>query len=264
MTRLLLPRVDVSLLAEVSVFMDSKVVQFTPPKIRMDRLQSSKPIYRMAKKKKDSAEITLYGIVGQSFWSDGVSASKFRDDLKALGEVKDISLRINSEGGDVFEGLTMYNLLVDHGAKITVHVDGLAASIASVIAMAGDEIRMGEGSFMMIHNPWGGAVGDANAMRRMADLLDKVKDQVANIYVARTKNSKNKVSTWMDDETWMNAEESKKKGFAEVVEERIAAAASVSKPDWYNNLPSELRPNRAAAMKLRAKTAALLTPGQKK
>ena len=217
----------------------------------------TKSNYRMVKKK-DRGEIILYGVIGDSFWTEGISAAKFRDDLKALGDVKIIDLRINSDGGDVFDGKAMYNLLADHPAKIIVHVDGLAASIASLIAMAGDEIRMGEGAYMMIHNPWGGAIGGSDDMRRMADLLDSVKDTVVNTYVARTKNSKNKVSQWMDEETWMTAEEALKNGFATFVSEPVrAAAAVITKPEMYKHLPSELRPNRAIAAKALAKVAAL-------
>lgn len=213
--------------------------------------------YRMAKKN-DRGEIVLYGPIGASFWSDGITASKFKQDLKDMGSVKTIDLRINSEGGDVFDGQTMYALLAEHKADVIVHVDGLAASIASLIAMAGKEIHMAAGAFMMIHNPWGGTVGDSADMRRMADLLDRVKDQVANAYVARTNNKKEKISQWMDEETWMTAEDAKDMGFADFISEPVRAAASVFKPELFKNLPSELRPNRALAMKMLSRVATLV------
>ena len=99
----------------------------------------------------DEAEILIYEDVGEG-WFGGVTAKQFADELKALGSVKTINLRLNSAGGDVFDGLAIYRRLVDHPAKIVSHIDGLAASIASVIAMAGDEIRISESGFLMIHN----------------------------------------------------------------------------------------------------------------
>lgn len=214
-------------------------------------------IYRMSAKG-DDAEIVLYGVIGESFWSKGVTLEQFRNDLKALGKVKKIDLRINSDGGDVFDGRAMYSLLADHPAKIVAHVDGLAASIASVIAMAGDEIRMADGSFMMIHNPWGGAVGDANDMRRMADLLDSVAGTIINTYAARTKQKPDKIRELMDAETWMTANEAKTLGFTDFVAEPVKAAASVRDPDLYKNLPSALRPKRSLAIAAANKIAALI------
>lgn len=219
--------------------------------------RETKSHYKMAKKK-DRGEILLYGNIGDSFWTEGISAKKFQDDLKSMGSIKDLDIRINSEGGDVFDGKAIYNLLVSHSAKKTVYVDGIAASIASLIAMAGDEIIMGDGSFIMIHNPWGGAIGDARKMRSMATLLDQVKDTVVNTYAARTNNSKANIAQWMDDETWMNAKESQKKGFATEISENIKVAASVSMPEMYTNLPSELRPNRIKAAKTIAKVASFI------
>ncbi len=101
--------------------------------------------YRVVNRGKDSAEIYLYGAIGGDWMGEGITAKQFADDLKALGPVKKIDLRINSEGGSVFDGKAMYSLLNAHSANITVHVDGLAASAASFIAMAGDTIEIAEG-----------------------------------------------------------------------------------------------------------------------
>jgi ATP-dependent protease ClpP protease subunit len=214
--------------------------------------------YRMAAKGA-KGEIYLYGVIGQTFFSDGVSATQFKDDLKALGPVTSLDVRINSEGGDVFEGRTMYSLLAEHKASKTVYVDGLAASAASLIAMAGDEIRMGDGTFMMIHNPWGMSVGDANEMRRTADLLDSVGKTLVDTYAARTKNTPADVKQWMDAETWMSAQEAVDKGFADSVTEPVRVAAAIRRPQAFKHLPAALQPNRIAANAAAARIAALTT-----
>jgi ATP-dependent protease ClpP protease subunit len=213
------------------------------------KIATSKPPsgYRMAAKG-DRGEIYLYGAIGGDFFGGGVSAKQFADDLKAMKSVKTIDLRINSEGGDVFDGKTMYSLLRDHGAKIVVHVDGLAASAASFVAMAGDEIMIAEGAFIMIHNPWTVAVGNAADLRQTADLLDTVGQTIADVYAARTKQPMAKITQWLADETWMTADESVKNGFADTMVANLKVAASVREPSRYKHLPSALFPKRAAAL----------------
>lgn len=178
------------------------------------------------KAKDAEAEIMLYGDVGDS-WFGGVTAKQFADDLKALGNVTTINLRINSPGGDVFQGLTIYRLLVDHKAKVIAHIDGLAASIASVIAMAAEEIRISEAGFLMIHNAWGVALGSADDMRTMANLLDKTTASIRDVYVARTGKTADEVSAWMDAETWFTADEAVEHGFATSVADNMRLAARV-------------------------------------
>lgn len=176
------------------------------------------------KAKGTEAEVYLYGDVGDS-WFGGVTAKQFADDLKAAGKVDTIHLHINSPGGDVFDGLSIYRLLVDHKAKVIVHIDGLAASIASVIAMAGDEIHMSESGFLMIHNAWGIAFGSAAEMRTMADLLDKTTASIRDVYVARTGKTADKVKGWMDEETWFTAQEALDNGFVTEVANNMKLAA---------------------------------------
>lgn len=195
-------------------------------------------------------EIYLYGVIGDSWFGDGVSAKQFAADLKALGAVKTIDLRINSEGGDVFQGQTMYSLLTQHEAKVIVHIDGLAASAASFVAMAGNEIEIAEGAFVMIHNARGGMWGEADDLRKYADLIETVNGTIRDIYVARTKNETKKVKDWMDAETWFTGKEAVDAGFANRVVENLKVAASVSKPDQYRHLPAALRPRRALAARM--------------
>jgi ATP-dependent Clp protease protease subunit len=147
------------------------------------------------------------------------------------GAVDTIDVRINSGGGDVFDGLAIYRQLVEHQARVIAHVDGLAASIASVIAMAGDEIRISESGFIMIHDAWGITVGTAGDMRQMADMLDTTSSAITDVYAARTKVARGQLRTWMEGETWFTGKEAVDSGLADVVDEnlRIAAHLDLSK-----------------------------------
>ena len=126
-------------------------------------------------------DLMLYGEIGA--W--GISANQFARDLKALGDVSQINLHVHSPGGDVFEGMAMYNLLRNHPARVEGTVDGLAASMGSVILMAANVIRIPENAMIMVHKPWGIQGGDADEMRRYADLLDKVEDSLVAAYSTR-------------------------------------------------------------------------------
>jgi len=220
-----------------------------------------------------NAEIFLYDIIG-SGWMGGIGAEQFAGDLRALGSVRTIDLRINSDGGDVFEGRTIYTLLNEHPANIVVHVDGLAASIASLIAMAGDEIRMADGAMMMIHNAWGLAIGNSVDMRKQADLLDMVDQGLVKTYCARTKMAPAACAAMMAAETWMSSDDAVKNGFADSTSAPMQVAARVrdlvAREDGrivpitqrFRNVPANLRPRRAAAAADTAALRQLMTPGR--
>jgi ATP-dependent Clp protease protease subunit len=201
--------------------------------------------YRIVARSSDAAEMYLYGPIGESFFSDGVSAKQVANDLKKIGNVKTLDVRINSEGGDVFDGKAIYSLLTENKAKVRVHIDGLAASAASFIAMAGDEINISEGGFVMIHDAYAGVQGRAADMRQMADLLDSVNGTIVDVYAARTKQDKGKIREWMSAETWFTGADAVKNGFATHMVENLKVAASVRDPKMFKNLPTSLRPNRA-------------------
>jgi ATP-dependent Clp endopeptidase proteolytic subunit ClpP len=165
------------------------------------------------KLKDGAAEIALFDEIG--LW--GISASDFHEDLKALGNVKDINLYIDSPGGEVMQGFNIYNMLTRHKAKIHVQIDGMAASIASVIAMAGDDIAMAENAMMMIHNPTGFVVGDSGDMRQIATVLDKMKNNIIRAYSKKTGKDDDEIAGLMDDETWMDAQEALDNGFADEI-----------------------------------------------
>lgn len=196
--------------------------------------------YKMIAKADKSADIYLYGDVGDG-WFGGVSAAQFAQDLKALGNVTTIDLRINSNGGDVFDGLAIHRQLIDHKAKIVAHIDGIAASIASVIAMAADEVYMSESGFFMIHNASGQVFGTAEEARQLADLLDSVSGQIADVYASRTSQTKAQVQKWMNAETWFNSTDALAKGFVTQIAENLKVAACLNPKKYkFKNHPSNI------------------------
>ena len=179
-----------------------------------------------AKADKSQAEIIIYGVIGNSFWEDGISDVNFQKELKALGDVKKITVRLNSVGGDVFQGWAIYNLLKQHKAEITVHIDGIAASIASIIALAGDKIVMGEGSQMMIHSAWTYTAGNARDLESVIDRLLSIDEQLIKTYAAKTKKDREYMRGLVQAETWFTAEQAVEEGLAdEVAGESLAIAA---------------------------------------
>jgi len=191
------------------------------------------------KSKAESAEILIYEDIGAG-WLGGISAKQFVEDLKDLKKVADINVRINSDGGSVFDGNTIYNALKRHSARVTVDIDGLAASIASIIAMAGDEIRIAENGMLMIHDPWMVAGGTADELRDAADTMDKVQEQLVNTYVKRTDGDAEQIAQWMNEETWMNADEALERGFVDSITEESKMAACVRDKTRYKHVPENL------------------------
>ncbi len=167
----------------------------------------------------NEATLYLYDIIGYDFWSGGgITAKQFAKDLVALGN-KTLHLRVNSPGGDVFEGRAMVAALQSYPGKVIAHIDGLAASAASFLVMHADEIEMTDGSFMMIHNGWTCVCGDRHDMASTIGLLEKIDASIADDYHKKSGLSVKKLSEWMDAETWFTAAEAVKHGLAN----RIAA-----------------------------------------
>lgn len=186
-------------------------------------MKSVKQWYSMKAAEK-TAEIYIYDEIGAGFFG-GVSAKQFVDDLNALGKVETINLYINSPGGDVFDGVAIFNALKRNKAQIAVHIDGLAASIASIIAMAGNSITIAENGMVMIHDPWSFSIGNAAEMRKQADVLDQVAGTLVNTYTARTGLDADEVKALMGAETWFDAEQAVTKGFADKKSEPVKMAA---------------------------------------
>lgn len=185
--------------------------------------------FKMKTTSKEVADISIDGeIVSDSWLESDTSASDFRDSLKSLGDVKTINLSINSPGGSVFDGIAIYNMLKSNPAQVNVIVQGLAGSIASVIAMAGDKLIMNSGSMLMIHNPFTMTMGNAKEMRAMADTLDQIAESSVDIYNSKTGLDKDTIRSVMDAETWLTADEAIEAGWADEKADTPAVMQSVS------------------------------------
>lgn len=184
---------------------------------------------RNAADSSEEAELLIYGdISDETWWGDEVTPRQFHDDLATL-EGKDLCVRINSGGGDVFAAVAIYNQLKTYGGKVTTRIDGLAASAATIIACAGEQVIMPSNALFMIHNPAMFAFGgyDANEMRECAAQLDVVKQTIVNTYLTRSSLSEEELCQMMDDETWMTADEALDYGFVDTVDEKEAVTNSL-------------------------------------
>jgi ATP-dependent Clp protease, protease subunit len=190
-----------------------------------------------AKADQKTAEISIYDEIG--YW--GVTAKQFIGDLKAV-DATTIKLAINSPGGAVFDALAIYNALRQHPAAVEVTIMGVAASAASVIAMAGDTIVMPENAFMMIHNPLNMAYGNADDLREMADVLDKIGASLIGIYARRTGLPDDEIKALLDAETWLNAEEAVTKGFADELQAELKVAAAFDMERLPENVRASIAP----------------------
>lgn len=161
--------------------------------------------------------ISIYDVIGYDYWTgDGVTAKRIAGALRNMGPGP-VTVNINSPGGDMFEGLAIYNLLREHDGDVTVKVLGLAASAASVIAMAGDIIQIARAGFFMIHNCWVVAIGNRNDLRAVADTLEPFDAAMADIYVARTGKDLAEVQQQMDGETWIGGSSAVEQGYADAL-----------------------------------------------
>lgn len=172
-------------------------------------------------KRGDAAELAIYSDIGKG----GITPQEFYESLSALGKPARLNVRINSNGGDVAHGFAIHSILSRHPAHKVVTVDGVAASIASVIAMAGDEIVMPQNAMMMIHNPWGVAAGGSKEIASFAEALEIMRDGIVHVYSERTKLSADRIKAMMDRETRLSAKDAKSLGFAT----HVVGSASASR-----------------------------------
>lgn len=202
------------------------------------------------------ADIYLYGDVeADSWWSDSeTSAKSFKDRLEELGNVNKINLHINSLGGDVIEGIAIFNLLKQHQANVNVYVDGFACSIASVIAMAGDTVYMPKNTMMMIHNCWSWVAGNAKEMRKTADDLDKIMETSIESYLSKVKIEREELTKLLDAETWLTAEECYEKGFAD---ELLPLSETVAQQSATKTIDKLLQENKQLKEQAKEKTVTM-------
>lgn len=172
--------------------------------------------------------LDIFDTIGEDFFGFGVSSRSVSELLASNPDADVIKVRINSSGGDVFEGNTIFNLLKAHAAEVHVEVHGLAASMASIVALAGDTVTMAENAMFMIHNPWAVVLGNAEGMRKKAELLDKVKATLVDVYARASGKTKGKVSKMMNAETWLTAKEAKAEGFIDKVVESFESTPAAN------------------------------------
>jgi len=208
-------------LPEVRAFAPIRSLQWDT---RDDAMARWAPEVRAAEAGREDV-ISIYDVIGEDFWTgEGFTSKRLAGALRSIGE-RDVTVNINSPGGDFFEGVAIYNLLREHRGRVTVKVMGLAASAASIIAMAGDEILIGRASFVMIHNAWGVSVGNRHDLRSAADMLEPFDDAMADVYAARSGKPKAEMAKLMDAETWFNGAQAVERGLADgfLSEDEIAA-----------------------------------------
>ncbi len=191
-------------------------------------------------KSETEVDVTIFDVIGDGFFG-GVSPKEVDAALRKIPEAEQINVFINSPGGDVFAGMAIYNLLKMHKANVTVHVIGWAASAASVIAMAGDQIVMDDNAMMVIHDPWSCMCGTAAEFREAAESLDRIEGTIVATYAARTGQTAKTVAAMMEAETWMTAQEALDLGFAtEIIAAKKAAAMIGGLTHFKNEPPQEV------------------------
>lgn len=196
----------------------------------------TKKWYDIQNKADNSADVYIFDEIG----TYGVTAQEFITDIKDLKNTP-INLRINSLGGDVFDGMAMYNVIKRREAKTTVYIEGIAASIATIIALGADEVVMAENSLFMIHNAWGGSMGEAKDMRKTADTLDKITGELTDIYIKKTGLPYDSLAEMMDEETWLNAQEAFNYGFIDTISDSIKVAAKYDVSKFKNITQEEIQ-----------------------
>lgn len=195
--------------------------------------------------------ITMFDTIGEDFWTgDGVTAKKVTAQLRAIGD-RPITVQINSAGGDMFEGIAIYNVLREHSQEITVQIIGMAASAASIIAMAGDKIEIGSASFLMIHNAWVLAIGNRHDMAETATFLEPFDAAMRDVYAQRSGMKADDVAKMMDDETWLSGSVAIDKGFADA----LLAADQVTQDEKTRS--EDKRVNEVRAMELQLMASGL-------
>jgi len=216
--------------------------------------------FKIKAKGESSAELLIYGDIGDSWWGESVTAKDTAEELSKL-DVDTIDVHINSYGGAVSDGIAIFNSLRRHKAQINVRIDGVAVSIASLIAMAGDTVEIAENALFMVHAPWGGAVGNAKELRDYADVLDTYAEAMASSYMRKTGQDKETIMDLLTDgqDHWYTASEAKDFGYVDTVfEEEMAAAASGFKKSKFG--PNGLDHAAVAASSKAAQVAAIHKP----
>ena len=222
----------------------------------MSKMQiKAKGVWYEVRASEDAAEVLIYGDIGESWWGESVTAKDFVEAL-ASQKGKPLTVRINSYGGSVSDGLAIYNAIKRHDQPTTCEIDGVAVSIASLIALAGDTVRMADNALYMVHAPWGYSQGNASDMRDMADMLDKYAEAMSSAYMSKTGKSKDEIMSLLTDgeDHWFTAEEALAFGFVNELTSPVAVAASFNLGRFHRP-NGQLQTNGVIPMTLKAKNA---------
>lgn len=199
------------------------------------------------------AELYFYDAIGEDWDGTGITAQTVSESLASFGKVDTLDIYINSPGGSVFDGIAIVTQLKRFDARKIVHIDGIAASIASVIAMAGDEINIADNALMMIHSAWGLTMGTAEEMRKYAESLDKVDGAILDAYAKRTGYDRQKIADMVKAETWLNADECVEMGFATKKTDDLALKAEFPMLAKFKNTPKKLLENTNTSQSMLAR-----------
>ena len=211
--------------------------------IKLKNLAKTK-FWNLKKINDDVGEVMLYSVIdSDSFWGDETTPENFSKDLDSLGDIKTLNIYINSPGGDIFAGYAICSILNRKTYEKIAYIDGLGASIASVIPMCCDKVYMYTNTMMMIHKPWSSKTGNATTLRTAADRLDKIEDTIIDLYLKRVNLDKETISKMLEDETWLSAEECVKHGFADEIlgENKVVACIDPELMKGYKNLPESIK-----------------------
>ena len=223
-------------------------------------LPKNKNKFQVTNKTETVAEVLLYGEIGEAWYdSASVSAKQFAEAMKELpSSTKEIHLRVNSPGGSVFDGMSIFEHIKSqrskHGRKVIAYVDGYAASIASIIIQAADEIIIGDGGFVMVHKPLVGVWGNAIELERMINLLDKIEEQMITIYSKKMDASRAEIANILAEETWYTSDEAIEVGLADKkfeAKETLQLVASMGDYKWMKNKPAMKSQSDLVRAKLR-------------
>lgn len=216
------------------------------------------PDIQAADNSDDAATINIYGVVGEDWWTGEGMTAKIVNSVLRKNKGNPVTVNINSPGGDYFEGLAIYNLLKEHDGEITIRIMGMAASAASVIAMAGDEIKIAEAGFLMIHNAWYICVGNQNEMRECADVLAQFDDVMIGIYAKKTGMDRKEIAKMCDDESWIAGPDAIEMGFATSLLDSDNIDVDDSEKSKYNSSLKKVETALAEAGNTRSERRAIL------
>lgn len=221
--------------------------------------ENKEKFYNIIDNKDTSADIYIYGRIASTKWyEEETTALSFKEELLALENIQTLNVHINSYGGEVFNGLAIYNLLRQYDATVNVYIDGIAASIASVIAMAGDNIYMPKTASMMIHNCISWEYGNAKQLRKTAEDMDKIMEALKAAYLARINISEEKLQEFLDEETYLTAEECLEYGFiTEIIDKQEKKEDSMLDSLCVHNLVMKLKEKQLEEQKKKENTIAI-------